>query len=75
MGQIVHVVRNPGGGWHVQLDGSELPSSQHRSQLEAIAEGRRLARAEKARLFIHGRDGQVRDRMAYDGVIRSYARW
>ena len=76
MGQIVHVLRNSGGGWRVELEGSERPSSEHRSQLEAIAEGRRLAKAEKSRLFIHAQDGQVRDRMTYDGTVpRSYARW
>ena len=75
MGQIVHVLRNAGGGWRVQLEGDEQPLSQHRSQLEAIAEGRRVARSEKSRLLIHAKDGWVRDRMTYDGVVRSYARW
>jgi hypothetical protein len=76
VGQIVHVMRNTGGGWCVQIDGDERPSSEHRSQLEAITEGRRLAKAEKTRLFIHAKDGQVRDRMTYDGTLpRSYARW
>ena len=76
MGPIVHVLLNKDGGWRVQLDGNERPSSEHRSQLEAIAEGRRLAKAQKSRLFIHARDGHVRDRMTYDGTVaRSYARW
>ena len=75
MRQIVHVLRNPGGGWYVQLGGDERSTSVHRSQLEAIEEGRRLAKAEKAKLFIHGKDGQVRDRFNYDGSPhRSYAR-
>jgi hypothetical protein len=60
----------------VQVDGNEQPSSEHASQLEAIAEGRRLAKAEKSQLLIHARNGQVRDRMTYDGTLpRSYGRW
>ena len=71
----MHVLRNTGGGWRVQLEGNERPSSEHRSQQEAIAEGRRLAKDEKSRLFIHGKDGHVRDRMTYGTIARSYARW
>ena len=76
MRQLVHVARNQDGGWRVQLEGNEQSSSEHRSQLEAIAEGRRLAKAEKCQLLIHAKDGWVRARFNYDGSPhRSHARW
>ena len=50
------------GGWAVQREGAERASSL---QAEAIAEGRRMAQNERSELFIHGRDGRIRDRDSF----------
>ena len=71
MVQYVRVVRSPQGGWCVQLEGAERASSDHLTQIEAIAEGRRLARNEKSMLLIYSRNGDVRERYSYGDDLRS----
>ena len=66
MGKNVHVVHNQAGGdWSVQLEGNQRASSNHRTQRDALDEGRRRARDEKSELLIHGKNGQIRDRRSY----------
>ena len=49
-------------GWAVRGAGSQRASSVHRTQQEAIDSGRAIARNQGTELFIHGRDGRIRDR-------------
>ncbi|MCR9165976.1 MAG: DUF2188 domain-containing protein [Nannocystaceae bacterium] len=56
-----HVVPHP-KGWAVRPANSQRPSSIHRTQAEAIARGRELARAQGTELLIHGKNGQIRER-------------
>ena len=72
MGQTIHVIKSPGGGWCVQLEGNEHALSSHATQQQAIAEGRRLARGGRSRLFIHAKNGDVRDRFTYGTAPRRY---
>ena len=72
MGQAVHVLKNPSGGWSVRLDGTAEASSHHATQQEAIAEGRRIARGDQSRLFIHDKNGGIRDRFSYGTAPRRY---
>ena len=74
MARNVHVAMNPGGGWSVQIEGDEMASPQYATQIEAIMAGRRLAMAEKSKLLINDKSGQIRDRHNYDGVFKSYTR-
>ena len=75
LGQIVRVLPSSEGGWCVEIEGTERVSSEHRLQLDAIEEGRRLAKAQQATLFIHGMDGLVRELFKYDdNRRRSYVR-
>ena len=61
-----HIVpRSDVGGWAVQREGAGRASSLHDTQAEAIAEGRRMAQNERSELFIHGRDGRIRDRDSF----------
>lgn len=61
-----HVVpRSDVNGWAVQREGAGRASSLHDTQAEAIAEGRRMAQNERSELFIHGRDGRIRDRDSF----------
>ncbi|MBI4467754.1 MAG: DUF2188 domain-containing protein [Acidobacteria bacterium] len=56
-----HVVpRN--GNWAVKCENTVRASSLHRTQAEAIATGREIARAERTELVIHGRDGRIREK-------------
>ncbi len=56
-----HVVPHE-GGWAVRGAGSQRASSIHRTQREAIDAGRGIARNQGTELFIHGRDGRIRER-------------
>lgn len=53
------------GNWAVQRENAARASSLHRTQADAIAAGRQIARAERTELVIHGRDGKIRDKDSY----------
>lgn len=60
-----HVVKNPGGGWSVKKGGASRATKVYRTQEEAIKQGRDIARTQKAELYIHGRDGRIREKDSY----------
>lgn len=62
MGQ--HVVPN-NGGWSVRRSGASKASGVYRTQGEAIERARELARNQATELYIHGRDGRIRERDSY----------
>jgi hypothetical protein len=59
-----HVVPN-GGKWSVRRAGASRASGTFGTQQEAIARGREVARNQGTELFIHGRDGRIRERDSY----------
>jgi hypothetical protein len=52
-------------GWAVERSGAQRATSVHDTQLEAEAEGRRLARQDHVEFNLHGRDGRVREKDSY----------
>jgi hypothetical protein len=60
----VHVVPND-DGWAVKRSGAERDSSHHNTQSSAIEAARSTAQREKTELFVHGRNGQIRERDSY----------
>ena len=54
-----------GNKWAVRGAGSQRATSFHRTQREAIDNGRQIARNQGTELFVHGRDGQIRERDSY----------
>lgn len=59
-----HVVtRN--GKWAIRRSGSDKATKIFDTQKEAIVQGRRIARNQGTELYIHGRDGRIRDRDSY----------
>ena len=56
-----HVVPHP-EGWAVKSEGASRASSVHRTQREAIERGRDVAQNHSSELFIHGKDGRIRER-------------
>ena len=59
-----HVVLHD-GGWAVRGAGSRRASSVHSTQEEAINAAREIARNQRSELFIHRKDGRIRDRFSY----------
>lgn len=49
-------------GWAVRGAGSQRATSVHSTQSEAIGAARKIARNQKTELFVHGRNGRIRDR-------------
>ena len=63
-GKGQHVVPN-GGKWSVRRSGAARASATYETQKEAIARATELARSQNAVVYIHGRDGRIRERNAY----------
>lgn len=59
-----HIVRHS-DGWAVRGSGSQRATSVHSTQREAIDAGRRIAQTQQTELFVHGRDGRIRERDSY----------
>ena len=57
----VHVVPRD-GEWAVRREGAQRDSSHHGTQSEAINAARNTAQREGTELFVHGRNGQIRER-------------
>ncbi|MGH6897662.1 MAG: DUF2188 domain-containing protein [Geminicoccaceae bacterium] len=49
-------------GWAVKPAGGSRASSVHDTQREAIDRAREVARNQGSELFVHGRDGRIRER-------------
>jgi len=59
-----HVVPST-SGWSVKKAGSTRASSTHKTQADAIAAGTKIAKNQKTELYVHGRDGRIRERNSY----------
>lgn len=59
-----HVVPHD-DGWAVKPEGADRASSVHTTQAEAIERAREIARNQGVELFIHGRDGRIRERDSF----------
>lgn len=59
-----HVVPSA-SGWSVMRAGASRASSNHATQQEAIAAATQIARNQQTELYIHGRDGRIRERNSY----------
>lgn len=59
-----HVVPS-GGKWSVRSTGSARASGTFETQKEAIDSARLKARRDGSELYVHGRDGRIRDRSSF----------
>jgi Uncharacterized protein conserved in bacteria (DUF2188) len=64
MGKNQHVVPHD-DKWALRGEGNERVTSLHDTQREAIDVAREIARHQQSELFIHGENGQIRDRDSY----------
>jgi len=61
-----HVVPSA-DGWSVKKAGAARATSKHATQQEAVTAATQIARNQKTELYIHGRDGRIRERNSYGG--------
>jgi hypothetical protein len=60
-GKNQHVVKHP-EGWAVRGAGNEKVTKVTNTQQEAIEIARGISKNQESELFIHGRNGQIRER-------------
>lgn len=65
MGKNQHVVKTSSGKWGYKSEGNKRNSRNFDTQSEAIKEAREVAKKLKSELFIHGKDGKIRERNSY----------
>ncbi|WP_020086018.1 DUF2188 domain-containing protein [Hyphomicrobium zavarzinii] len=59
-----HVVPHE-SGWAVKGEGNQRASSVHPTQREAIEAARQSAIGQGTEMFVHGQNGQIRERNTY----------
>ena len=64
MGKNQHVVPKD-GRWGVRGEGNSRLTSTFNTQAEAIERAREISRNQQSELFIHGRNGRIRERDSY----------
>ena len=62
--QTQHVVRHD-DGWALRRSGSSKATRTFQTQAEAIRYGKQVAQNQGTELFIHGKNGQIRERNSY----------
>lgn len=59
-----HVVPSK-DGWSVRKAGASKATSTHKMQTDAITAAMKIAQNQQTELYIHGRDGRIRERNSY----------
>lgn len=62
-----HVVPNQMGGWSVRKAGAPRATRRFETQQDAIKYARGLAQKEHAELYVHRKDGTIRQKDSYGG--------
>lgn len=65
MGKNQHVVPDKNGGWNVKGAGNTRATKHTATQAEAIKIAKNIAQNQSSELFIHGVNGQIRERNTY----------
>ena len=65
MTKNIHVSRHKDGGWKVKAEGTQRSAGVFKTQTEAIKYGTQIAKNSHSELFIHGRDGKIRERNSF----------
>lgn len=60
-----HVVPSTTGGWAVKNAGSFRASKVFTTQADAVTYARDAAKKAKTELFVHGKDGTIKERNTY----------
>ncbi|MBN2213981.1 MAG: DUF2188 domain-containing protein [Bacteroidales bacterium] len=59
-----HVVKHP-DGWAVKGAGNERATIVVSTQCDAISFAKKIAKNQNSEMFIHGRNGRIRERNSY----------
>jgi hypothetical protein len=61
----IHITRTGNGQWQAKKEGSQRASSITGTQAKAVTDAIRIAKREGTEVFIHGRNGKIRERNTY----------
>lgn len=61
----IHVTPHKDGGWQVKTAGKERASKVCTTQKECISHATTQAKNNAAELYIHGRNGQIREKNSF----------
>lgn len=65
MGKNQYVTSHKDGGWQVKGENNTRATIRTDTQAEAIRRARAIARNQESELFIHGKDGRIRERDSF----------
>ena len=65
MGKNQHVTPHPNGGWQVKGAGNYRATVITSTQGKAIQAGKTIAKNQGSELFIHDKQGRIRERNSY----------
>lgn len=60
-----HVTPHKDGGWQVKAANAQKATIRTDTQKQAIEIGRQIAKNQNAELFIHGKNGQIREKSSF----------
>ena len=60
-----HVVPSSNGGWNVKKGGSTKATENFKTQGEAIVRAKEISKNQGAELYIHRKDGTIREKNSY----------
>jgi uncharacterized protein YdaT len=60
-----HVVPHPKGGWSVRQSGASRATRVFANQSDAVRFAQKVAREERTELYVHRKDGTVRQKDSY----------
>ncbi|WP_210485578.1 DUF2188 domain-containing protein [Microvirga antarctica] len=64
-----HVIASPSGRWSVRLTGASRASKTFDSQAAAVKYAKESAKKDGTELYVHRRDGTVRNKDSYGASI------
>lgn len=62
-----HILPHPKGGWSLKTSSSKRVLKKFSTQKEAISNAKNRAKDKKSVLYIHGKNGLIRESRSYDG--------
>ena len=65
MARNQHVTPHPNGGWQVKAAGGKKATVVTTTQSDAIKIAKQIAKNQGSEMFIHNKQGQIRERNSY----------
>ena len=65
MAKNQHVTPHPSGGWQVKSAGGKKATVVTKTQGEAIEIAKKIAKNQESELFVHNKQGKIRERNSY----------